>query len=60
MGTLQVARSTDGPLWAILPDSGGYTVHPVPTPLSTIADKISRNREGSNIHILRLYNVQQE
>jgi hypothetical protein len=31
-----MARSTDAPAWAIPLASGGYTVHPVPTPLSTV------------------------
>ena len=31
----KIAKSTDAPAWAILLDKGGYTVHPVPAPLST-------------------------
>ena len=31
----KIAKSTDAPAWAILLDSGGYTVQPVPAPLST-------------------------
>jgi len=42
----KIARSTDAPLWAILDDKGGYTVHPVPAPLSTIDDMISSIRAG--------------
>lgn len=42
----KIARSTDGPAWAILLARGGYTVHPVPTPFSTSALDKSRVREG--------------
>lgn len=42
----KIARSTDGPEWAIFPASGGYTVHPVPTPFSTVAEARRRVREG--------------
>lgn len=31
----KIAKSTDGPEWTMLPDSGGYTVQPVPAPAST-------------------------
>jgi hypothetical protein len=31
----KIAKSTDEPAWAIFPERGGYTVHPVPAPLST-------------------------
>ena len=30
-----MAKSTDLPAWAKFLESGGYTVHPVPAPLST-------------------------
>ena len=30
-----MAKSTDPPAWAIFLERGGYTVHPVPAPLST-------------------------
>jgi hypothetical protein len=33
---LKIAKSTEAPLWAIPDDKGGYTVHPVPAPFSTI------------------------
>jgi len=32
----KIAKSTDLPACAILLDNGGYTVHPVPAPLSTM------------------------
>jgi len=31
----KIAKSTEAPAWAIFLDRGGYTVHPVPAPLST-------------------------
>jgi len=31
----KIAKSTEAPAWAIFLDKGGYTVHPVPAPLST-------------------------
>lgn len=31
----KIAKSTELPAWAILLDKGGYTVQPVPAPLST-------------------------
>lgn len=34
--------------------SGGYTVHPVPAPLSTAADMTSRKIDGGNSQNLRL------
>lgn len=45
----KMVRSTDAPAWARLPAKGGYTVHPVPAPASTIDDaKRSKNDGGSN------------
>lgn len=45
----KIAKSTDPPEWAKLPANGGYTVQPVPTPLSTAEEKRSNKREnGSN------------
>jgi len=44
----KIARSTEGPAWAIFDAKGGYTVHPVPAPFSTAADEISRRREGGS------------
>jgi len=31
----KIAKSTEAPAWATFLDRGGYTVHPVPAPLST-------------------------
>ena len=48
-----MARSTEGPAWAMLDDSGGYTVHPVPAPFSTAAeDTSSRSDGGSNQNLI--------
>lgn len=44
-----MVKSTDAPAWARLPAKGGYTVHPVPAPASTMDDaKRSKNDGGSN------------
>lgn len=56
----KIARSTDGPAWAILPDRGGYTVHPVPTPFSTALEATRRVRAGGrsqNLILLRRGNA---
>ena len=42
-------------MWAILAERGGYTVHPVPTPLSTIPDESRSVREGGNNQNLILF-----
>jgi len=52
----KIARSTDGPLWAIEPDRGGYTVHPVPAPTSTRELDNSSIRAGKRSHSLILFN----
>lgn len=45
----KIVKSTDAPAWARFPARGGYTVHPVPAPASTIEDaNSSRNDGGSN------------
>lgn len=51
-----MARSTEGPAWAILLARGGYTVHPVPTPFSTAALDNKRVREGGRSQKLILFN----
>ena len=51
----KIARSTEGPAWARLSDSGGYTVHPVPTPFSTAAENTKRVREGGRSQNLILF-----
>lgn len=52
---LKIARSTDAPLWAVFDDKGGYTVHPVPAPLSTILLVNSNVREGGRSQNLILF-----
>ena len=42
----KIARSTDPPEWAVGPESGGYTVHPVPAPLSLAAEARRRINAG--------------
>lgn len=45
----KIARSTEGPEWTMLLESGGYTVHPVPAPASTYEeDRRSNNAGGSS------------
>lgn len=51
----KIPQSTDPPLWVILPESGGYTVQPVPTPLSTKADLNKRKRAGGRSQKLILF-----
>jgi len=51
----KIARSTDGPAWARFLDSGGYTVHPVPAPFSTAAEKTNSVREGGSSQNLMLF-----
>jgi hypothetical protein len=51
----KIAKSTDGPAWAIFLARGGYTVHPVPAPFSTAAeDNNSINAGGSNQNLMLL------
>lgn len=52
---LKIARSTDAPAWAIFADNGGYTVHPVPAPFSTILLVNSKDRDGGNNQNLMLF-----
>jgi hypothetical protein len=50
----KMARSTEGPAWAIFLDRGGYTVQPVPAPFSTAADERSRRSDGGRSQKLML------
>jgi len=50
----KIARSTDGPAWAIGPARGGYTVHPAPTPFSTAAEATKSVRAGGSSQNLML------
>lgn len=51
----KIPRSTAPPLWAIPLDKGGYTVHPVPTPLSTNPLNKRRVRAGGKSQNLMLF-----
>lgn len=51
----KIARSTEGPLWEIFADRGGYTVQPVPAPCSTAAEHTSRISDGGRSQNLRLF-----
>ncbi len=54
MWSLRIPKSTAGPEWKIPFDKGGYTVHPVPTPLPTTADLINSDKEGGSSQNLML------
>lgn len=51
----KIARSTEGPACAIFLASGGYKVHPVPTPFSTAAELKSRRSAGGRSQNLILF-----
>ena len=51
----KIAKSTANPLWPSLLANGGYTVHPVPTPLSIILLSSKNNKEGGKSQKLRLF-----
>lgn len=51
----KIAISTEAPEWEMLDESGGYTVQPVPTPLSTKEELINKNKEGGNNQKLKLF-----
>ena len=52
---LKIERSTEAPACAIPDDSGGYTVHPVPAPLSTMPPARRRVKEGGRSQKLMLF-----
>jgi hypothetical protein len=52
---LKIVRSTEAPEWDRIVESGGYTVHPVPAPLSTIAPIVKSMIEGGNNQNLILF-----
>jgi hypothetical protein len=54
---LKMAISTAGLEWAKIPDSGGYTVQPVPAPPSTKLDISSNTKAGGNNQKLKLFNL---
>lgn len=53
--SLKIAKSTEDPPWAILEDRGGYTVHPVPAPFSTILLINSKESDGGRSQNLILF-----
>jgi len=52
---LKMAKSTEGPEWASMDDSGGYTVQPVPAPASTMDEETSMTSAGGNNQNLMLF-----
>jgi hypothetical protein len=54
---LNIAKSTAPPECASIEDRGGYTVHPVPAPTSTIEDNSNSKKEGGNNQKLKLFNL---
>ncbi|GFY33590.1 cytochrome c oxidase subunit I, partial [Trichonephila clavipes] len=51
----KVAKSTDLPACPSNDAKGGYTVHPAPTPISTIEEINNKNNEGGNNQNLKLF-----
>jgi len=51
----KIVRSTDAPAWAKLPARGGYTVHPVPAPASTMEEARRRRKDGGSNQKLILF-----
>ena len=54
---LKMAKSTEPPECAIIPDKGGYTVHPVPAPTSTKEEDNNNKKDGGNNQKLILFNL---
>jgi len=52
-----IAKSTDGPECALIDDSGGYTVHPVPAPDSIKIEPIIHTNAGGKHQKLILFNL---
>lgn len=52
---LKIDKSTEAPAWAMPADSGGYTVQPVPAPLSTSPPDKSKIKEGGRSQKLILF-----
>ena len=50
-----IVKSTEAPAWAKFPAKGGYTVHPVPAPASTIEDARSNRKDGGSSQKLMLF-----
>jgi hypothetical protein len=52
---LKIAKSVAPPECAVIPDNGGYTVQPVPTPASQSTELISNSNDGGNNQKLILF-----
>jgi hypothetical protein len=52
---LKIAKSTLGPECACIDDNGGYTVQPVPAPVSTNVEPSNNNKAGGNNQKLILF-----
>jgi hypothetical protein len=52
---LKIDKSTEAPACAIPAERGGYTVHPVPAPLSTNPPDKSKIRDGGSNQNLMLF-----
>jgi hypothetical protein len=52
---LKIAKSTEIPEWNRFPARGGYTVHPVPTPIPAKAEEAKSVREGGSNQNLILF-----
>jgi hypothetical protein len=52
---LKIDKSIEDPAWAIAAERGGYTVHPVPAPLSTIPPDNSKVNDGGKSQNLILF-----
>ena len=52
----KMAKSTDAPLCPKVVERGGYTVQPVPAPLSTNEDINNKDKAGGNNQNLMLFN----
>lgn len=51
----KIDKSTEAPVWAIIEERGGYTVHPVPVPVSTSLLIKSNIKEGGSSQNLILF-----
>lgn len=51
----KIVKSTEAPAWARLPANGGYTVHPVPAPASTMEEAKSKRNDGGRSQKLMLF-----
>jgi len=52
-----IAKSTLGPLWLCIPDSGGYRVQPVPAPFSIVVANTNNIKLGISSQKLILFSL---